>query len=75
MKRKTFLFLALLSGILLTLPWYQEFSGIIILIAFVPLLLIEDYIFSTKEKNKPIVLIGYSAFAFLIWNILLIVCL
>ncbi len=70
MKKTTLLFLALLSGILLTLPWYQEFSGIIILIAFVPLLLIEDYIFSTKEKNKPIILIGYSALTFFIWNIL-----
>lgn len=70
MKRSTFLFLALLSGVLLALPWFQTFSGIIILIAFVPLLLIEDYIFSTKEKNKPIILIGYSALTFLIWNIL-----
>jgi apolipoprotein N-acyltransferase len=69
-KRKTLLFLALLSGILLALPWYQEFSGIIILIAFVPLLLIEDYISSTREKNKPIIVIGYSALTFFVWNIL-----
>jgi len=69
-KRSTFLFLALLSGVLLALPWFQTFSGIIILIAFVPLLLIEDYIYSTKEKNKPIILIGYSALTFLTWNIL-----
>jgi len=69
-KRKTLLILALLSGILLALPWYQGFSGIIILIAFVPLLLIEDYISSTREKNKPIIFIGYSALTFFIWNIL-----
>ncbi len=70
MKRTTFLFLALLSGILLALPWYQEFSGIIILIAFVPLLLIEDYLYSTKQKNGSIVLIGYAALIFSTWNIL-----
>jgi apolipoprotein N-acyltransferase len=69
-KRKTFLFLALLSGILLALPWYQEFSGIIILIAFIPLLLIEDYVSTTGKKNKPIVFIGYSALTFFIWNAL-----
>ena len=70
MKRSKLYTLALLSSVLLTLPWYQQFSGIIILVAFIPLLFIEDYIYNTKEKNKPIVIIGYSALAFSIWNIL-----
>ncbi|MBU8892688.1 MAG: apolipoprotein N-acyltransferase [Bacteroidales bacterium] len=70
MKRSKLFILSLLSGILLTLPWYQQFSGVIILIAFVPLLLIEDYIYTTKQKNRSIILLGYAALTFVIWNIL-----
>lgn len=70
MKKSSLFTLAVLSGILLTLPWYQQFSGVIILIAFVPLLFIEDYIYKTQTINKPIVLIAYSALSFSIWTIL-----
>ena len=70
MKKSSLFFLAILSSILLTLPWYQQFSGLIILFALVPLLFIEDFIYKTSENNKPIILIGYSALAFAIWNIL-----
>ena len=69
MKRSKLFILALLSSILLTLPWYQQFSGIIIIVAFIPLLFIEDYIYKTQDQNKPIVLIGYVALAFAMWNI------
>ena len=70
MKRSKLFTLTLLSSILLTLPWYQQFSGIIIIVAFIPLLFIEDYIYNTQDQNKPIVLIGYVALAFAMWNIL-----
>ncbi len=70
MKRSKLFILALLSSILLALPWYQQFSGIIIIVAFIPLLFIEDYIYNTQDQNKPIVLIGYVALAFAMWNIL-----
>ena len=70
MKRSKLFLLTLLSSILLTLPWYQQFSGIIIIVAFIPLLFIEDYIYNTQGQNKPIVLIGYVALAFAMWNIL-----
>lgn len=70
MKKSSLFILAILSSILLSLPWYSQFSGLIILIAFVPLLFIEDYIYETREKNKPFILIGYSTLTFAIWNIL-----
>lgn len=70
MKKSQRFLLVLLSSLLLTLPWYQHFSGIIILVAFVPLLFIEDYIYNTRNQNKPIILIGYAALIFAIWNIL-----
>ena len=70
MKKPTRFILVILSSILLSLPWFQQFSGIIIIIAFIPLLFLEDYIYKTRTVNKPIVLIAYSSLAFCIWNIL-----
>ena len=70
MKKSSRFILVILNSILLTLPWYQQFSGLIILVALVPLLFVEDYIYKTGENNKSIILIGYSALTFAIWNIL-----
>ncbi|MDA3953063.1 MAG: apolipoprotein N-acyltransferase [Bacteroidales bacterium] len=70
MKKTSRFTLAILSSILLTLPWYQQFSGIIILVAFVPLLFIEDYIYKTQKINKSIILFAYAALSFSIWNTL-----
>jgi apolipoprotein N-acyltransferase len=70
MRKSTRFILAISSSILLTLPWYQQFSGLIILFALVPLLFVEDYIYKTSGNNKPIILIGYSTLTFAIWNIL-----
>ncbi|NOQ24853.1 MAG: apolipoprotein N-acyltransferase [Bacteroidales bacterium] len=69
MKKSSRFILAILTSILLILPWYQQFSGIIILVAFVPLLFIEDYVYKTQKKNKSIVLYGYAALSFSIWTI------
>jgi apolipoprotein N-acyltransferase len=70
MKKSSRFTLAILSSILLSLPWFSQFSGLIILVAFVPLLFLEDYIYETRERNKSIILIGYSTLTFAIWNIL-----
>ena len=70
MKKSARFILAALSSLLLALPWYEQFSGLLILIAFVPLLFVEDYIYETRKKNKSIVIVGYSALTFAIWNIL-----
>ncbi|MFP4024696.1 MAG: apolipoprotein N-acyltransferase [Thiohalospira sp.] len=69
MKKSNRLTLVLLSSVLLTLPWYQQFSGIIILIAIIPLLLVEDYLYQSRQQNKSVVLFGYAALAFGLWNI------
>ncbi|MDY6801955.1 MAG: apolipoprotein N-acyltransferase [Bacteroidota bacterium] len=70
MKKTNRFILVFLSSILLTLPWYQHFSGIIILIALIPLLLVEDYLYQTQKQNKSVVLYGYAALTFSVWNIL-----
>jgi hypothetical protein len=52
MKKTSRFTLAILTSILLILPWYQQFSGIIILVAFIPLLFIEDYIIKHRKKTN-----------------------
>ncbi len=61
--------LAILSSILLALPWYDNFSGIISSIALVPLLIVEDNLFKTRYSNNNS-LFGYSIITFLMWNII-----
>jgi apolipoprotein N-acyltransferase len=70
MKRSQLFILAIGSSILLSLPWYQQFSGLLLIIAFVPLLIIEDHLYNNRKNNKSIVFYGYAALAFGIWNIL-----
>jgi apolipoprotein N-acyltransferase len=70
MKKNVLLIFSLLSGFLLALPWYQNFSGIISTIAFLPLLIIEDHIYKTKKSNEYFVLFRYSSLTFLIWNVI-----
>ncbi len=69
MKRIHRLLLSALSGILLSCPWLG-LPGWIIVLAFVPLLLLENYFFKYKESFPAISLWGHVFFAAFIWNIL-----
>jgi len=61
-----YLLLSLLSAVLLALPWYTPFSGLLLLIAFVPLLVIEaDFTF-----RKACGCWKYYALTFVVWNII-----
>lgn len=64
------LLLALLTGVLLSLPWYSHFSGVFALIAFIPLLFMEESIDKSPLDNKKFVLFSYALISFLTWNIL-----
>jgi apolipoprotein N-acyltransferase len=68
MKQTKFLTLGLsvLSGILLSLPWYQSMPGVIILVAFIPLLFVEHILSSQEKKTRCIML--HSALAIAIWT-------
>ncbi len=70
MKHKRLLLLTGLTGVLLALPWFEYFSGIILLIALVPLLFVEDYLFLKKDINRPYLAFGYAFTAFFTWNVL-----
>jgi apolipoprotein N-acyltransferase len=70
MKRSLLYFLALLSGLLLSLAWSQWVTGLILMIAFLPLLIAEDYLDANKSHYSTLSIIPFSFFSFTVWNLL-----
>ncbi|MDE5420733.1 apolipoprotein N-acyltransferase [Ancylomarina sp. DW003] len=66
MKYKTGL-LAILSGLLLALPWAYSVFFFSIFFAFIPLLFLEE---ESQKQSNPYWLFNYAFLAFLIWNTL-----
>jgi len=60
------LLLSLLSAVLLSLPWHTPFSGLILLVAWLPLLLLEDE-FSRRSARGCW---KYYTLTFVVWNII-----
>lgn len=68
-KKQNLFLLSFLSAIVLTTSWYWHLS-LFIFWGFVPLLIIENYLFSNPLITKPkLKLIGYCYLTFLLWNI------
>jgi apolipoprotein N-acyltransferase len=67
-RNKLYFLLSVLSGILLYSGWTNAPLGFFTLIAFVPLLYIEEEMILHKEKKLKFFL--YSYLAFFIWNLL-----
>lgn len=61
--------LSISTGVLLSLPWIG-FPGWIILIAWIPLLLIEQFFVDHKKHFGSVSFFGYSFLSSLIWNVL-----
>lgn len=68
MNNRNRLLLSVFTGILLSPAWYQWGSGLILLFALIPLLLVEDYLDEHKSEFRPGVFFRYAALAFMIWN-------
>jgi len=68
MSRKQRIFLSILTGLLLTPAWFKWGSGLLLLIAFVPLLLVERDLLNHKVKSKA--WFWLPALSFLVFNIL-----
>lgn len=68
--RKKLLLLSVLSGILLSIPWVSGSSSWILFFAFVPLLMVENWIVDQKQSQGSIVLFLCAWVAFLVWNVL-----
>jgi len=61
--------LSILSGMLLSLPWYEWMSGLVLLIAFLPLLKVEDFFYRNKYHYRSIEATKCAALTFLTWNL------
>lgn len=74
MKRSRMLLLALLSALLLSIPFFQWGTGLLLMVAFVPLLLVEDEIAKRKSrrarKDRKGSVIGYALITFVVFVIL-----
>lgn len=68
MSFKRRILLSVFTGLLLSPPWYEWGHGLILLVALVPLLFVEDYLDRNKTEYGSASFFLYSALAFLIWN-------
>ncbi len=66
-KTKLFIY-AVLSGLLLIPAWYEWGHGLLLFIALVPMLAVEDYIDKNRHQYRSVVVFYYAYLAFLIWN-------
>ena len=57
-----------LSGVLLALPWTEWNLGWVLLFAFVPLLMVEEWYFQNRQNYKSVQVFFHSYWAFLVWN-------
>ncbi len=62
------LLLSALSGLLLTPAWYEWGNGLLLLVALIPLLFVEDYLDEHKNEYGSGTFFRYAALAFFIWN-------
>lgn len=70
MKTTSRFILAATSGILLSTGWYEWGSGLILLIGFVPLLLLEDDLTRQGQVRKNTIVFLFTSLAILIWNLI-----
>jgi len=68
MNRKIRILYAILSGVLFGLAWVQWSSALLLMIAFLPLLLVEDYLDKHKNEFKSVQFFLYSIITFVVWN-------
>ena len=67
MNIKKYLFLALLSGLLLGMPWFESGLFLLVFLAWVPLLVLEE---DLRHHPNSYTVFNYAFVSFLLWNIL-----
>ncbi|HPE76593.1 MAG TPA: apolipoprotein N-acyltransferase [Draconibacterium sp.] len=68
MKRSLRILLSILSGVLLSLAWLG-FPGLILFVAFIPLLFLDYFFVQHKTEYRSVSIWGYAFLSFFIWNI------
>jgi apolipoprotein N-acyltransferase len=72
MNKYTLVALSVTGGILSGSAWTGWCSGLILLVAFVPFMLIENYLFEHQKKYTPNAFFTFTAPGFVIFNILVL---
>jgi apolipoprotein N-acyltransferase len=68
MSIKKRILLSLFSGLMLTPAWYEWGNGLILIVALIPLLFVEDYLDQHKNENGSGTFFRYAALTFFVWN-------
>lgn len=69
MKNPRLIYLSLLSGLLMIPAWYGSGTGLILLFAMTPLLLVEDFYTRNKAEHRPHKVFLHATLTFFIWNL------
>jgi apolipoprotein N-acyltransferase len=69
-KTSQLFLLSLLSGLLLAFSWFPNGFTLLIFIAFIPLLMVENAIYQAPERYRSFTLLACSYLTFFIWNII-----
>ncbi|MFC2118196.1 apolipoprotein N-acyltransferase [Bacteroidota bacterium] len=69
MTKSRLISLSIIGGILFSLAWTEFIPGLIIFIAFVPLLIVEEHLYSDRKYNTPVLMFLYAYFQFAILNL------
>lgn len=70
MKRTRYFWYCLFSALLLSQAWYGWGTGLLLLVAFVPLLAAEDRLYQDRANNRPHKFFFYSFLTFALWNLM-----
>ena len=70
MKKKYLLLLSLLSGLLLAVAWPRDGFAMLMFLAFIPFLFIEDYISKNRQDFHRFAVMVYTYPGFFLWNAL-----
>jgi len=62
--------LSVSGGILAALAWTSWFPGFILLVAFIPFLILENYLFENQHRYNPYAFFNYALPGIIIFNIL-----
>ncbi len=67
-KKTKHIFLSILSGTLLSIPWLIKFSSFFSFIGFIPIFIIAAKLIEIKDKFSKLKFWFYSLIAMLVWN-------
>jgi apolipoprotein N-acyltransferase len=70
MRNSKLILFSITSSILLSLAWTSWFTGLVLLIAFIPLLYIEQYFYENRDRYGTRKIFLYGSLTFFLWNIL-----